>query len=360
MTKIPACFSDTYAEARVKFLSAARARGATLETHEHPAKGPGGETLATDVARIGPADAKSVIALGAGTHGVEGYCGSGLQIALLETGFADRLPESSALVLIHAINPFGFAWSRRVNEDNVDLNRNFVDHDQPYPENPGYEELKDVINLPDLEPETLQSVREKLGAYAAANGPAALQHAMSAGQYTHPQGVQFGGNAPTWSHLTLKKIVQKHLAPAERIVFIDFHSGLGPRGHAEIISTEPPESETYKRMLAVWGDEVRSTKAAGSVSSNVPGSITDFLSEELAGRKLCACGLEFGTLPITDVSFALQADNWLWQHGGAENPRAGEIGALIRNAFYVNEDDWKEEIFARAEEVAVKGLKGLG
>jgi len=359
MTKIPDCFSKTYAEARTKFLAAARARGASVESHEHPLKGPEGETLATDVARIGPADAKAVIALGAGTHGVEGYCGSGLEIALLETGFADRLPEGSALLLIHAINPFGFAWSRRVNEDNVDLNRNFVDHNTPYPENPGYEELLNAINLPDLEPETLKAAREKLAAYAQANGPAALQHAMSAGQYTHPDGVQFGGNKPTWSHLTLRKIVDQHLAPAERIVFIDFHSGLGPRGHGEIISTEPVESETYKRMTSIWGDEVRSTKAAGSVSSNVAGSITDFLGEELKGKALCACGLEFGTLPITDVSFALQADNWLWQHGGAENPRAGEIGALIRGAFYVDEDDWKEEVFKRAQEVAWKGLEGL-
>ncbi len=359
MTKIPACFSETYAEARAKFLSAAKAAGATLETYEHPAKGPGGETLATDVARIGPADAESIIALGAGTHGVEGYCGSGLQIALLETGFADRLPEGAALVLIHAINPFGFAWSRRVNEDNVDLNRNFIDHDAPYPENPGYEELKDVINLPDLEPGTVKQAQEKLLAYAEKNGFPALQYAMSAGQYAHPGGVQFGGNGPTWSHLTLKDIVRKHFAPAERIVFIDFHTGLGPRAHGEIISTAAPDSPTYKRMTDLWGNEVLSTKAEGSVSSNVAGSITDFLAEELDGKALAACGLEFGTLPITEVSFALQADNWLWQNGGAENPRAQEVGAIIRGAFYIDEDDWKEEVFKRAEEVAVKGLKGL-
>ena len=359
MTKIPAYFSETYAEAREKFLAAAKAKGATVETHEHPIKGPGGETLATDVARIGPAKADAVIALGAGTHGVEGYCGSGLQTALLETGFADRLPEGSALVLIHAINPFGFAWNRRVNEDNVDLNRNFIDHDQPYPENPGYEELIDVINLPDLEPETIKGAQEKLLAYAGEKGFPALQHAMSAGQYAHPGGVQFGGNGPTWSHLTLREIVRKHLAPASRIVFIDFHTGLGPRAHGEIISTAAPDNPTHRRMTDLWGDEVISTKAEGSVSSNIAGSITDFLSEELEGKEIAACGLEFGTLPITDVSFALQADNWLWQHGGTDNPRAGEVGAIIRNAFYVDEDNWKEEVFKRAEDVAVKGLKGL-
>ena len=38
--------------------------------------------------------------------------------------------------MIHALNPFGFAHLRRANEDNVDLNRNFVDHEGGnYPEN---------------------------------------------------------------------------------------------------------------------------------------------------------------------------------------------------------------------------------
>ena len=33
----------------------------------------------------------------------------------------------------------GLRVARRVNEDNVDLNRNFLDHGAPHPENPDYD-----------------------------------------------------------------------------------------------------------------------------------------------------------------------------------------------------------------------------
>src|SRR5690606_23379879 len=94
-----------------------------------------------DIARIGPADAERVLLLVSGTHGVEGYCGSGCQLALLDLGVFDRLPEGTAVVLVHAINPYGFAWRQRLTEGHVDLNRNFVDFAKPLPENPDYNVL---------------------------------------------------------------------------------------------------------------------------------------------------------------------------------------------------------------------------
>ena len=81
----------------------------------------------------------------AGTHGVEGHCGSGAQVAWLQQGGPARLPPRTGALLIHAINPHGFAWGRRVNEDNIDLNRNFVDHSQPHPANADYEALREHI-----------------------------------------------------------------------------------------------------------------------------------------------------------------------------------------------------------------------
>ncbi len=84
--------------------------------------------------------------LASGTHGVEGLCGSGIQHFLLRDGVAARVPDDVALVLLHAVNPFGFAWLRRVNEDNVDLNRNFLDHAAPHPENADYDGLADAVN----------------------------------------------------------------------------------------------------------------------------------------------------------------------------------------------------------------------
>lgn len=352
-------FSETYREARAKFLEAARAAGARVNHHEHPQKGPGGETIATDVARIGPADASRILAIGCGTHGVEGYCGSGVQTALLSEGFADELPDGTALVLVHAINPYGFAWNRRVNEDNVDLNRNFIDHTKPHPENPGYEELADAINPRDLSPETMAKSRARMKAFAERHGHRAMQDALSAGQYTHADGVQFGGREPVWSNRTLRKILREEMGEAARVVFIDIHSGLGARGEGEIICTEAETSEAYKRMKRWWGAKVRSTVSGDSISSNVPGSITVCLAEELQGREVTAMGLEFGTVPIGEVTIALQADNWLHQNGGRDNPKAKEIAKTIRDAFYVDADDWKEQVTAQTRDICRAALKGL-
>lgn len=352
-------FSRSYLQARQKFLAAAREAGATLRHHEHPLNGPNGEALATDIARFGPEDASRILGIGSGTHGVEGYCGSGVQTALMVQGFATRLPADTALVFIHGINPYGFAWDRRVNEDNVDLNRNFIDHSKPHPENPGYEELANAINPPDLSPETMMRSREIMRAYVQTHGHRALQHALSAGQYTHPNGVQFGGRKPVWSNVTLRRILREEMGRAERIAFVDIHSGLGDRGKGEMICVEAEASPTCRRMRRWWDAKVRSTVDGGSVSSDVPGTVPVCFAEELRGKEVTAGGLEFGTVPIAEVTIALQSDNWLHQNGGHENPRAKEIAKLIRDAFYVDADDWKEMIFAQSLETCEEALSGL-
>lgn len=359
MTGAAEHFSRSYGEARQKFLAAAEAAGAAIRHYVHPLKGPSGEELATDIARFGPLDAAHILGIGSGTHGVEGYCGSGIQTALLREGFAAELPPDMAVLFIHAINPYGFAWDRRVNEDNVDLNRNFLDHTKPYPANPGYEELANAINPPDLSPETMAKCRARMKEYAAEHGPRAMQHALSAGQYTHPKGVQFGGHKPVWSNRTLRAIIRAEMAAADRVGFVDLHSGLGARGAAEIICTEPETSDAYRRMVEWWGPSVRSTVGGGSISSDVPGSIPVCFADELKGREVTSCGLEFGTVPIAEVTVALQSDNWLHQNGGHDNPQAAEIGKLIRDAFYVDADDWKDEVTATARQTCARALAGL-
>lgn len=62
-----------------------------------------------------------------GTHGVEGFAGSAIQIGYLR-GLAQNQLEtacrSATVLLVHAFNPYGMHHYRRVNEHNVDLNRN--------------------------------------------------------------------------------------------------------------------------------------------------------------------------------------------------------------------------------------------
>ena len=181
LTSIRSSFADEYGDARRLFLGAATAAGAGLTAWDNPLPGPQGEALTTDVAWVGPEDAGRVLVLISATHGVEGFCGSGVQVDWLASGGAARLPDDTAVLLIHALNCHGFAWWRRVTEEGCDLNRNFVDFDQPLPDNPGHDELVDAFVPASLDDATLAAAEARLAAWRAEHGEQAFQRARKAG-----------------------------------------------------------------------------------------------------------------------------------------------------------------------------------
>ena len=137
------CFSKSYTEARARFLVAAEAAGAKLRSF--PVASVSGEGLTVDVATIGNAGDPTILT-SSGVHGVEGFFGSAVQLALLEQLQRQDRPGTRH-VLIHAVNPFGFAQLRRFNEDNVDLNRNFLTKVEQYAGSPdGYARLDSFLN----------------------------------------------------------------------------------------------------------------------------------------------------------------------------------------------------------------------
>src|SRR5262249_56536361 len=126
----------------------------------------------------------------------EGFAGSGAQVGSFEAGLGRELPADTALLAIHAINPYGFAWLRRVTEDNVDLNRNFVDHGGPLPRNPGYDELADAICPSEWQDAALAAARPRLEGYRKKHGTPPLQIAITAGPYNHANGGLYGRPRP--------------------------------------------------------------------------------------------------------------------------------------------------------------------
>lgn len=353
-------FSSEYGQARDKFRAAARRAGAHLTALVNPkVKGPGGEDLVTDVARLGPRDASRVLLTISATHGAEGFCGSGAQVGALEAGLGRELPADTALVAVHAINPYGFGWIRRVTEDNVDLNRNFVDHGAPLPTNPGYDELADAICPREWREPGLSEARARLEAYGRRHGAAALQFAVTGGQYSHPDGVFYGGTTPTWSRETLLKIVAEHAGRARRLALLDFHTGLGPWGYGEPIVTHPPGSAALARARAWYGDRITSPALGNSTSADVRGDGLTGIEHRFPKLEVTGLALEYGTLPINDVLDAVRADNWLHAHGQLESAQGREIKAMVRDAFYGDKDDWKQMIFEQAMTIQRHALRGL-
>ena len=143
-------YSPNYAAARCRFRDLALAANACLEQYPVNIQGREQGSLTIDVAIIGCPNPSWSVVLSSGIHGIEGFFGSALQCAWLEQVAASKLtPEDGNIVLIHAVNPYGFDSLRRTNEHNVDLNRNFLMSDEDYHGAPdGHETLNGFLNPP--------------------------------------------------------------------------------------------------------------------------------------------------------------------------------------------------------------------
>jgi hypothetical protein len=354
------CFAPDYAAARSRFLGAARAAGATLKSYRNPRSGPLGEELWTDAAWLGPADASKVLVTISATHGVEGFCGSGSQIDWLE--LRPTLPHDVAVLTIHAINPHGFAWLRRVTEEGVDLNRNHVDFAKPLPTNSGYGELADAIIPKEWTEAALADADKRMQDYARAHGIDALRIAESGGQYTHPDGLFFGGHGPTWSRLTMEKVMADFAIGERRLVcMVDYHTGLGPYGYGEAMIADKPGTLPERRASQWFGESV-TNGVTGTTSSHAQfGFVEDGWKAVLGDRVVCLT-LEYGCFPWSTTLGSLRQEQWHQLNrpdAGWSDPETVRVKNDIRRAFYPDTDSWRELVLFRSRQILGQALRGM-
>jgi hypothetical protein len=359
MNLAAACFAQSYAEARGLFLAAAQAAGLAVESHAHPLPGRDGEALAMDVALAADAGAPAVLLVTSACHGVEGYCGSGLQVALL----ADRAlavaarQAGVALVYVHGLNPYGFSWWRRVTHENVDLNRNWHDFSGPLPANPDYDRIAHLLVPPSWPPPPAIVAAEQ--AWRSAQGDKAWQAAISRGQHHHPQGLFYGGRAPTWSQDTLRAVLRRHARHCARLAWIDIHTGLGPCGHGERIYAGRDDPEAIARARRWWGAEVTSIYDGSSSSALLTGLMWNAAWQEAPQAQYTGIALEYGTLPLDEVLTALRLDQWLQGHPEVPDEQRLRLKRQVRDAFYVDTDDWKQRVVQQGLEATRQAILGL-
>jgi Protein of unknown function (DUF2817) len=352
------CFAADHVEARSKLLGAAESVGALLARYENPSKGPHGEDLFLDTVWLGTKDAGRVLVTVSGTHGPEGFCGSACQVDWL-SNFGTP-PKGIALLFIHALNPFGFAWLRRQTEENVDLNRNHVDFSKPLPTNLGYVELADAFVPPALSGPLFEAAEAKIAGYVEKHGLKAMRVARAGGQYTHPDGIFFGGVGPTWSRRTMELIVRYfRMAERDLICLIDYHTGLGPYGYGEFIINDARGSTGGTLANRWFGDSVTNHQLGTTSASAQQGFVADGWKAVL-GEKLVAGTLEFGCYASATTHEALREEHWHYVNSFAwDDPATRKAKAKIRRAFYPDKDDWKEMILFRSRQVLRQAIKGL-
>ena len=350
--------STSYVDARAAFLDAAAAANARLTSVPHPRKGIDGEALFVDVAEVGPETGANVVIVVSGTHGVEGYLGSALQRHHLETIDADR-SDGPTLIFVHALNPYGFSWVRRVNEDNVDLNRNFGDWSQPMPENPRYADFAETLVPPSWSEEDQQRTLGTLLTAVEELGIEELQQIVSGGQFDHPTGIFYGGTGPTWSNEWLSGFLAERLQGVDRAAILDLHTGLGPWGHGELISSEAPDNDAYERQTE-WWNEVISMQEGASVSADLTGDWLGAVGVLMPDTELTAVAIEYGTVDPISVLQSLRADAVLHSSGDPTAPEAKQIRDQVRGAFLDDDPAWLEACWPRYRSVVTTSMERLG
>ena len=359
MSSIQSAFSKSYAEARQKFLDAATAAGLTLQSHHHPLPGRDGETLAMDVAREGPTDAKNLLIISSACHGVEGFCGSGVQInALRDAAWRQSARDAGVAVLyIHALNPYGFSHVRRVTHENVDINRNFNDYSQPLPVNTAYREVQPLL-LPEVWPPDSANA-QAVEKFIAERGMSAFQAAVSRGQHEFADGLFFGGRGPTWSNLTLRNVLREHGRTCQQMAWIDLHTGLGPSGVGERIFACADDKAALARARAWWGQGITSIYDGSSTSAYLTGLMWMAAYEECPQAQYTGIAMEYGTVPMEKVMHALRGDHWLALHPQAPAALHQQIKQALMDAFYVDTDEWRQQIVDQAMQAMKQSVSGL-
>ena len=359
MIPIPKAFSASYAQARVKFLEAAATVGARIASHKHPLPGREGEQLALDTALDGDAHSERLLIVSSACHGVEGFCGSGVQVfALHDAEWRAKAREAGVTVLhIHALNPYGFSHLRRVTQENVDLNRNFHDFSQPLPVNEGYRRAHPLL-LPEQWPPDAAN-QAAVQAFIEREGLPAWQAAVSGGQYEFADGLFYGGRAPTWSNQTLRRVLAEHAAHTRQIAWIDLHTGLGPNGVGERIWAGRDDAVAIARARRWWGDQVTSFYDGSSTSAPLTGLMWTAIHDAAPQAEYTGIALEYGTEPIPEIIDALRGDHWLALHPEAPAELAAQIKARLKRAFYTDTDAWKGQIVSQARQALFQAVDGL-
>lgn len=358
-----ACFAPDYPGARARFLAAAARAGARVDVFVNDvATGPGGGSLSTDVAVLGPADAPAALMLVSGTHGPEGFVGSAAQVALLDAIAAGAPVPPVRIVLVHAINAYGFAHLTRTTENNVDLNRNFIDWSAGAPANPAYAELHAALCPSVWTPEALAAADAARIAWVERNGQDAFVDMTSRGQYTHADGMNYGGSGPEWSNRTLEAIVRRHLSTVERIALIDWHTALGERGQPFFLCFNEPGGPGWKRACAWWGSEHVETRGGfgGAARPKYTGLLFHGVQRYAAQADVTGAVIEFGTVCMDDARRALQADLWLrFGDGATTDPRRAALREQVREAFSPQSLAWQRSVLGHAIGIQHATLAGL-
>ncbi len=319
--------------------------------------------LTTDILQAEPTGEKQrLLVLSTGLHGIEGYLGSAVLELFFEEFLPQLNPQTTGLLLIHAINPWGMKNWKRTNPANVDLNRNFIDDDfaRLRTSNPDYPALSDYFNpqgkLSSLARANTHFMSHTLHKLATL-GARRVREAALMGQYHNSGGIYFGGTSLQPETVALMALYRQAFHGYGEILHFDLHTGYGPRDQMTLV-TSPNEKMS--------GVEIRSRFNAPRVASANPdefytmqGDMIDWeyrlVEREFPGAKFFGAACEFGTYGESTLQAARSLritilKNQANQHG-VSPVAAGWVENEYRELYLPSAPDWLAKALADARQM---------
>lgn len=303
-------FSEDYSTARRRFLTKGYALRADLSQLQLGLTAPDNSPLSIDVAWIGTTSPARVLIHSSGLHGIEGFAGSAIQLALMDQ--CSSLPSDGAVLLVHTLNPFGMAWLRRFNENNVDLNRNFHTPGAGRPTtSEAYRRLGTFLNP--RSPPRVDFFYARATYYVLRFGLGLMKQALAEGQYEFPNGLFFGGTQLEKGPALYQSWLASHLNSIDRGFAIDVHTGLGKWGQESLFLRRAPSNDSS--LAERLGRHLAADAAEEGVGYEVRGGYAHCFDVLPKHVRMHVVTQEFGTYPSLQVLHALREEN-RWQHYG--------------------------------------------
>lgn len=312
-----------------------------------------------------------------GIHGLEAYAGSAIQSMF----FTEILPlldrSNSGFLVVHCMNPFGFKYHRRCTENEVNLNRNCSTASDLFEiKNPESLKLSErfVPQKPvdSLECELLKQMKREGSQVSFGGIPMdEFTKAVSQGQYSSPDGLEFGGHGPEPQVRALSERLQQLIPLFSDIILLDLHTGLGERGRMHLLSDDHPRSINAS-LFAELFDRQSDRDVYEFTPSDAEGFYPTYgalngLFPEIASpeQRVCALTMEFATLGHDLAAQIDGLNRWMLEHQGAHYGYANaelerQVKEWYLERFFPKEDAWKANVLNLSKELFTRVLVRAG
>jgi len=349
-------YPNDYSASRTRFRELAIQQGWGHHTYAIGCDSPDGEPLTIDVAITPGTRSDCALIVSSGVHGVEAPVGAAAQLVLLERWHGNALPRC---IFIHAVNPYGYAWHRRFNEDNIDLNRNFLLQGEAFQgAPPTYTKLNRILN-PTSPPPRLELFTVQALATIARHGMPALKQAIVSGQYEFPQGLFFGGKEPAASHRIMAEHFAEWLGDAQRIVHLDIHTGLGNWGDCKLLIDRAISDERRQQLDSWFGPDSYELATTSGISYQARGGWGEWCDARVEPKDYFFACVEHGTYTGLKMLAGLRAENRAHQWGKLEDARTIHAKEQLRELFCPRSEAWRMQVLNRNLAIAEQARAGL-